>query len=173
MTAIQIKDGDGITEATRRAMADGYQRFRKYLESKINQNVLIQPDGSCIFRDPRKKRRGPLSGHVCGPDGVPVVVAEIVEHNRQNRARIYDRVRGWERAMKIGLELQIYGVAFSVRRYQPPDVVALDPLYPISKDHDWERWFSECIGRWVVHNGFTFVIQDVFLDQLHLRVVGK
>jgi hypothetical protein len=173
MNAIQIKDADGVTDAQRRAMVEGREKLRQHLASKMNPNVLIQPDGSCVFRDPFKRRRPPLSGHVSGPDGVPEVLKMVAEHNRNNRARVYDRVRGWDRAFKVGQIVDVFQVRFRVARLDLPDVLALDPIAPMSVDHEWESWFGECLGKLVPLQGYTLCIQDVYVDQLHLRIVGR
>lgn len=172
MTAIQIKDGEGLTDATRKAMVSGYQKWREFFASKINPNIIIQPGGECVFRDPNRKRQ-PLSGHVCDSSGRPAIMAQIEEHNRKNRARIYDRIRGWDKAFRIGSQIQFFGVAFRVHRHYLPDVIALDPLYPISRDHDWEVWFSECVDRMLPYNGYMLRIQSVYVDQLHMQVVSR
>ncbi len=173
MSPIHIKGDDGLTDATRKAMIDGREALRQHIKSRMNPNILIQPDGSCVFKDPTRPRRPPLSGHVCGPDGVPAIVNEIAEHNKRNRARIYDRVRGWDRAFRIGEYLDIYQVRFRVHRFDYPDVIAVDPVAPLSSDHDWATWFGECIGKLVAVNGYTLCIQDVAVDQLLLQVVGR
>jgi len=106
--------------------------------------------------------------HILGPDGVPAIYHQLADLNRQNRERIYAKVKGWDIQFGRGSQLMLRGIVFQVSTVEC-DLLCLDAANCITKDKGWYHNFS--IGEVVSIYNVDFSVIDLGFDQLHLKAI--
>lgn len=106
--------------------------------------------------------------HILGPDGVPAIYHQIADLNRQNRERIYAKVKGWDELFGRGKQFVLRGVVFQVSVVDC-DLLFADAANCITRDKGWYNKFV--IGEVVTIFNVNFKVIDLGFDQLHLKAI--